>query len=352
MIEDLDLIRRFRAGVYEPGPEVQENARQRLAEAMIQEQLDQEVTANLGLHSRLMFVRRAGRSPEGDARPKVRTALVTVVVMLLAGAGFGYVIATHGSPSGNVGLSSTAGSTVCLAGYTAHLPTGYAVTETKAADCRTYPGTAAVPAMQESAPDAITTPKATACIGSFLSATYGLGSTTVPSPDLDAPSATTTVNVGPYPARIGGAGIGFTIVCGNVQGQPPSCPPADSLSSPDNRPLGLWVQVPSIGGGYHDLIVGSWGLTAAQLIAIVQSALPHHRVAAPAGVPPWTLIPSCAPGQTPNGNPDSAQPCGPSPGNYGMRPGRRPRRVATRCQGASRNGGTRYRCPRGGIRPG
>ena len=104
--------------------------------------------------------------------------------------------------------------------------------------------------------------------------------------------------------------------------------------------------------GYHDSIVGSWGLTVAQLIAIVRSALPHHRVAVPAGVPPWTLIPSCAPGQTPNGNPDSAQPVDRPRGTSGMRPGRRPRRVATRCQGASRNGGTRYRSPPDGIRPG
>jgi hypothetical protein len=321
MTDDIDYIRQFRAGVYEPSPEVREHARQQLAEAMLREQLDHKTgwPLNGKRHWRQRSVGLSGRIGTRVAHTRGRSVLVTAVIMLLAVTGISYVVA--GAPGRKIGHSSAAGSTIHLAGYTTHLPSGYEVAASRAADCQIYPGGFTVPLqpdaiylpMEENATYAIVTPTATVCFGSLLTASYGSRNNSALSVDPVAPSTTTTrVNVGPYRARIGKAGtFAGMISCQNVQGEPPC---AVQPSSAGQGAFGLWVQIPSIGGGYHDLVVGSLGLTQTQLIAIVQSALPEHPVAALAGMPPWTIIPPCTAGEAPDPNPDATQACEPLPG--------------------------------------
>jgi hypothetical protein len=38
--------------------------------------------------------------------------------------------------------------------------------------------------------------------------------------------------------------------------------------------LALYVEIPTTGGGYHDLVVGAQGMSSADLLALVQKALP------------------------------------------------------------------------------
>jgi hypothetical protein len=128
-----------------------------------------------------------------------------------------------------------------------------------------------------------------------------------------APSSGTRVNIGPYHATVG-TGTGFTMLCIDIQDQPPcSLPSVGQTSALGAGLLGMWVQIPSIGGGYHDLVIGSWGLSQAQLTSIVQSALPDRVVATDAGLPPWSVVPACAPGQTPDPNASSAWACAATP---------------------------------------
>ena len=319
MTDDIDYIRHFRAGVYEPSPEVREHAWQQLAEAMLREQLDHKTASPLNGHRHWGQRSVAGRTGTRVAHLRGRSVLVTAVVMLVAVAGISYVLA--GSPGRQVGHASATGSTIHLASYTTHLPSGYEVAASRASDCQIYPGGFTLPLqenaiylpMEENAIYTIATPTATVCFGSLLTASYGSSNNSAPSVDPVAPSTTTTpVDVGPYHARIGKAGtFAGIITCENVQGEPPC---AVQPSSVGQGAFGLWVQIPSIGGGYHDLVVGSLGLTQTQLIAIVQSALPEHPVAARAGMPPWTIIPPCTAGETPDPNPDAPQACEQPPG--------------------------------------
>ena len=97
-------------------------------------------------------------------------------------------------------------------------------------------------------------------------------------------------------------------ICGAVDSGPP-CMPLSAGASTAKSDVALWVQIPSIGGGYHDLVVGSWGISTLKLITVVQDALPNHVVAAEAGHPPWSVLPVCAPEQAPDADAASAQAC-------------------------------------------
>jgi hypothetical protein len=190
--------------------------------------------------------------------PRLHILLAGAGMTVLVGAGVRYAVAN----SRNGDAPAHGGASVRLAGYTAHLPSGYLVSAAKIPDCRTFPVSAHPFPLESSSTYTIATPNATACIGSLLSATYGTG----------------------------------------------TLPVAGGTASTGNE-VALWVQIPSTGGGYHDLVVGSWGLSEAELIALVQSALPKHAAAAEAGHPPWSVLPVCAPGQTPDADSPSGRAC-------------------------------------------
>jgi len=236
---------------------------------------------------------------------KERIAIVAAVVTVLVGAGVGYAVASGGT--GNTHASRGV-STIRLASYTAHLPSGYLVSTRHTPNCQTYPSSAVPLPMDANSTYTIATPNATACIGSLLTASYGQDSSSPPRTDPVPPSAATRIRLGSYRAAIGFVG-GFTGLCENTRSGPPCTRPRPGGTASRERPLGIWVQIRSTGGGYHDLIVGSRGLSEAELIALVRSALPRHVAAADPGHPPWSVIPACTPGQTPDPNPSSAHAC-------------------------------------------
>lgn len=253
--------------------------------------------------------RRPFKSPRrwmpSEQGSKERFALVAAVVTVLVGAGVGYAVA-----SGGTGSTQARGgaSTIRLASYTAHLPSGYLVSTAHTPNCQTYPTSAIPLPMDSNSTYTVATPNTTACIGSLLTASYGQDSSSPPTTDPVPPSAATRIRLGSYRAAIGYVG-GFVRICENAHSGPPCTLPGAGGTGSNESPLGIWVQIPSTGGGYHDLIVGSWGLSEAKLIALVQSALPKHLAAAGAGHPPWSVIPACAPGQTPDPNASSANAC-------------------------------------------
>jgi hypothetical protein len=56
----------------------------------------------------------------------------------------------------------------------------------------------------------------------------------------------------------------------------------------DSPTLAIYVQIPTIGGGHHDLIVAAQGITQSDLVAMVQKALPTQVTPAPASDVPLT----------------------------------------------------------------
>jgi hypothetical protein len=200
-----------------------------------------------------------------------------------------------------------ANTSIRLAGYSAHLPAGDLVSTASTHNCQAvYPiSNSAFPLpMEGNSTYTIATPMAMACIGSLLTASYGQDRSSLPTPDPVSPSNATPIELGSFHAAIGDVDE-FVFECDYADESGPPCG-GDGSSE---KSLGIWVQIPSQGGGYHDLIVGSWGLSKAQLIALVQSALPKHPASAAAGQPPWAVIPACAPGQIPDPNSPSDKAC-------------------------------------------
>jgi hypothetical protein len=58
--------------------------------------------------------------------------------------------------------------------------------------------------------------------------------------------------------------------------------------------LAIYVQIPTIGGGHHDLIVVAQGITQPDLVGMVQKALPTQVTPAPASAVPF-VEPSSTP---------------------------------------------------------
>jgi len=206
--------------------------------------------------------------------------------------------------------STTAHTSIRLAGYTAYLPGKDLVSAVGAANfCQSvYPISDARLPMQSNSTYSIATPNATACIGSLLTASYGRGSSSFPTPDPVAPTNATPIRLGSYHAAIGHVSViigCYSNADGNNAHDGPPCGGTPSRLST----LGIWVQIPTTGGGYHDLIVGSYGLSRGELIALVESALPKHIASAAAGKPPWGVIPACAPGQPSSASSNSAKAC-------------------------------------------
>jgi hypothetical protein len=236
--------------------------------------------------------------------PRLHILLAGAGMTVLVGAGVRYAVAN----SRNGDAPAHGGASVRLAGYTAHLPSGYLVSAAKIPDCRTFPVSAHPFPLESSSTYTIATPNATACIGSLLSATYGTGRSSHQTPDPLPPSGLTPIELGAYRAAIGRADE-FAVICGSVDSGPACTFPVAGGTASTGNEVALWVQIPSTGGGYHDLVVGSWGLSEAELIALVQSALPKHAAAAEAGHPPWSVLPVCAPGQTPDADSPSGRAC-------------------------------------------
>jgi hypothetical protein len=240
--------------------------------------------------------------------PKPSRPLVLVIGSAAVLAAVLVLAVTLAGPVRHVPNQGAAANTsIRLAGYSAHLPAGDLVSTTNTHNCQAvYPvsNSAFRLPMEGNSTYTIATPMAMACIGSLLTASYGRDRSSVPSPDPVAPSSATPIKLGSFHAAIGHVDE-FVFECASADESGPPC----GGNGSSEKSLGIWVQIPSEGGGYHDLIVGSWGLSQAELIALVQSALPSHVAATAAGQPPWAVIPACAPGQTPDPNSASDKAC-------------------------------------------
>jgi hypothetical protein len=259
----------------------------------------EEVTQSLPRHPLHSSTRRA---PYGR---RSHILLAAAGVTVLVGAGVSYAVANRGTANAP---AHGAAASIRLAGYTAHLPAGFRVSAAKIPDCQTLPMSAQPFPFENSSTYTIASPNTTACIGSLLSATYGVGSPSHLTPDPLPPSGLTPIRLGAYRAAIGRADE-FARICGSVDSGPACTLPVAGGTTSTAKNVAIWVQIPSTGGGYHDLVVGSWGLSEAELIALVQSALPKHLAAADGGHPPWSVLPVCAPGQTPDADSPSGQAC-------------------------------------------
>ena len=209
---------------------------------------------------------------------------------ILGTVALGVALAVVLLPSG-----TTTTATIRLAGYMAHLPVGYTASQTPEAQCRIYPAAYPEPGHLPAALStayAIRPPGTTACLGSWLTANYASASDGTAPIDPVAPPNGTRTTIDGYSAIVADKGQVDLVITG--MGNLPSESQFEAES-----PVGIWVQIPTIGGGYHDLIVGALGLTQEQVLSIVESALPAQPVPAAAGQPPWATIPACAPGTEP-----------------------------------------------------
>jgi len=149
------------------------------------------------------------------------------------------------------------GPAVSLAGYKVHLPKGYKL---DAADIRTcskfwiYSGPipapgAATPAQQPLSLVGFEVAGITGCLSVANSANYR-GSSNAPGGTADpvVPRGAKALTIGSYHAYI--------------------------YQAPGQATVALYVQIPMTGGVYHDLLVGAQGISSADLIALVQKALP------------------------------------------------------------------------------
>ena len=228
-------------------------------------------------------------------KPTLTLAIVAALV-IIGVAGYFVSSAVEPRPK-HVAL----GPRVELSGYSTRLPVGVAVEP--GAHCFGPLGHLRAPEWFAEIPThggltySLQTRTSTSCIGSMLSATYGVlaGADTHPRSPEVAPGAVMG-RIGPYHVSIVGASSISVIGCLGPNCQ--AAAEADGLVT-------ITVQIPTTGGGYHDLVVATLGLTGAQAVSLVKGALPRQLAARPAGRPPWTLLPVCRPGQ-------SADPFGPS----------------------------------------
>jgi hypothetical protein len=62
---------------------------------------------------------------------------------------------------------------------------------------------------------------------------------------------------------------------------------ASVYQAANSATLAIYVQIPTIGGGHHDLIVAAQGITQPNLVAMLHKALPVQVTPAPASdIPP------------------------------------------------------------------
>jgi hypothetical protein len=142
-----------------------------------------------------------------------------------------------------------------LAGYSAHLPSGYRVDAAGNTTCRRFwistgpmPRSGqALPSQQGSALVAFQGAGIAGCLTVANSANYSTGPKGPGATgDPVVPKGAKALTIGKYHAFI--------------------------YKTPSI--LALYVEIPTTGGGYHDLVVGAQGMSAADLVSLVQKALP------------------------------------------------------------------------------
>jgi hypothetical protein len=149
------------------------------------------------------------------------------------------------------------GPAISLAGYKAHLPKGYRLDAAGIRTCRKFwiysgpmpPSGAATPAEQPLSLVGFEGAGITGCLSVANSANYRRTSNTSgATADPVIPKGAKALTIGSYHAYI--------------------------YKAPGQPTVALYVEIPMTGGVYHDLLVGAQGMSPAELIALVQRALP------------------------------------------------------------------------------
>ena len=200
-------------------------------------------------------------------------ASVTAVVAVAVGVAIAIPVADSGrgpaprsltapNRSGHVSLT---GEAVSLAGYKTDLPTGYTVADASTGtQCSNFfvpvgvppaPGSAA-PSPQDFSQLALQANGSGGCLAFGLSGNYGQSGSSAAVTDPVAPSGSETTTIGAYQAS--------------------------TYQAPNSPTVAVYVQIPTTGGGDHDLIVAAQGITQPDLIAMIQKGLPTQVTPAPA----------------------------------------------------------------------
>jgi hypothetical protein len=146
------------------------------------------------------------------------------------------------------------GPAISLAGYKAHLPSGYKLDAAGIGTCRKFwiysgpmpaPG-ATTPAQQPQSLVGFEGAGITGCLSVANSANYRR--TPGGTADPVVPKGARALTIGSYHAYI--------------------------YKEPGQPTVALYVEIPTTGGVYHDLLVGAQGISSSDLIALVQKALP------------------------------------------------------------------------------
>ena len=154
------------------------------------------------------------------------------------------------------------GPAFSLAGYDAHLPSGYRFDAAHMSACRKFwiytgpmPASGqALPSVQGSAQFAFQAAGTTGCLTIESSATYRSGP--------DGPGAT-----------------GDPVVPKGAKALSIDSHHAFIYRAPGQPTIALYVEIPTASGEYHDLLVAAQGMSQANLVALVQKALPTRFVA-------------------------------------------------------------------------
>jgi hypothetical protein len=202
----------------------------------------------------------------------VGLALVVAVLPFTFGgtSSRGPLTATNGS----VDPGPLASASATLDGIRFSLPSGYTLDGSAEANCSEFwiPAglmpTAGFPPIddQSFAQLAFTSPNGAGCIRVANSANYAEEPPQVnPPSDPVAPKGATSIMVGPYRAAI--------------------------YTEPEQVTTAIYVQIPTPGGGFHDLLAASQGLSASELESVLARALPQSYTSVPIEASPAAAAP-------------------------------------------------------------
>ena len=200
-----------------------------------------------------------------QARRSVRAATVVGVAAVAAAVAVAVSLTDDGRPAGPSKSArgryvSLSGPSVSLAGYETNLPAGYTFTEAATGtSCSNFfvplgimPSPGTPPPSQSFSALTLQASAVSGCLSVGISGndTQGTGK------DSIAPAGSQSLAIGLYQASV-----------------------YQATNSPT---LALYVQISTIGGGHHDLIVAAQGITQPDLVAMLQKALPTQVTPAPA----------------------------------------------------------------------
>jgi hypothetical protein len=190
----------------------------------------------------------------------VVTGVAIAIPIVASGRGTTPPASTASGHSGHVALT---GAAVSLAGYETNLPSSYTIAQVSTwAQCSNFfvpvgvppaPGTAA-PSPQDFSQIALNASGGNGCLDFGITGNYEQSS--APTKDPVAPTGSQTITIGPYQASI--------------------------YQAPHSSTIALYVQIPTTGGGDHDLIVAAQDLTQQDLVAMLEEALPTQATPTPA----------------------------------------------------------------------